>query len=154
MGPSRKLLTIFGMLLITVLAGCTTRTQSSRDAQRPERQPDEQVRDAVAKATERLKPEVEWLARNFGYALKRGAELAIAAIEGVWQGWHSSGSQNQSVDLNSASEYELMRLPGITPNDARRIVHGRPYRDKRELVTKGILSEADYAKIRDYTTLK
>jgi hypothetical protein len=36
----------------------------------------------------------------------------------------------------------------------RKLSEGRPYHSKRELVSKGILSESEYEKVRDYTTVK
>jgi len=149
---NRKLLS--GSLLVVIaLSGCGY-SRASRDTQNEPQQQrsEEKVRDQVAKATERAKPEVQRLARNLGYVLKKAAELAWAAAEGVWQGWHSSGSQ--MIDVNSASETDLPKLPGLSQEDARKIIQARPYHDKRELVSKGVLSEAEYLRIRNQITLK
>jgi len=43
------------------------------------------------------------------------------------------------LDLNAATEAELMTLPGIGPELARRIVEGRPFRSVDDLArVKGI----------------
>ena len=148
---SRTLL-VLALLMVTAASGCGY-TRGSREPQDThETRSEEKVRDQAAKATERAKPELQWLARNLGYLLKRAGELASAAAQGVWQGWHSSG--NQVIDVNSASETELLKLPGVTREDARKIAQHRPYRDKRELVSKGVLSESEYTRIRDEISLK
>jgi competence protein ComEA len=58
------------------------------------------------------------------------------------------------VDINSATAAELKMLPGISESDAGKIVHGRPYTDKSQLVSKKVVSEATYDKIKDHVTVK
>jgi DNA uptake protein ComE-like DNA-binding protein len=131
--------------LIAGLGGC-----SSYRSEQERRQRDEKTREEAAKITERAKPKLEAAGKALGRAAATAAEEAHAAAEGVKEGWASGG--HQTLDLNSATESELMELPGVNHRDARRIIHGRPYRNKHELVTKGILSEVSYAKIRDDIT--
>lgn len=58
------------------------------------------------------------------------------------------------VDINSASEQDLQKLNGIGPAISAKIVAGRPYKGKDELVKKKILSKAAYAKIKDKIVAK
>jgi DNA uptake protein ComE-like DNA-binding protein len=135
----------FGAVLLT--AGCTWNRDSADERSREER-----TRDEVAKATERAKPALEDAGRKIGKAAAEAADEAQAAAEGVKEGWNRG--KDHLVNVNAATENELVELPGIGHREARRIVEGRPYRDKHELVAKGAISESEYGKIRDRITSK
>ncbi|HJQ82517.1 MAG TPA: helix-hairpin-helix domain-containing protein, partial [Candidatus Binatia bacterium] len=55
-----------------------------------------------------------------------------------------TGRPERRVDLNTASDKELARLPGLTDDDAARIIAHRPYGDKKGLLRKGVLGEKKY----------
>ncbi len=52
------------------------------------------------------------------------------------------------VDINSANEKQLMKLPGIGEADAKRIIANRPYASKVWLVTNKVIGEGPYANIK------
>jgi competence protein ComEA len=60
----------------------------------------------------------------------------------------SPATKMGSMDINTASVDQLRTLPGIGDTYARRIVAGRPYTSKNQLVSKGILPRNVYDKVQ------
>ena len=69
-----------------------------------------------------------------------------AVVEGVKEGM---GRDNKAVNINKASREDLLSLPGVTEHEADRIMAGRPYADAHDLVTRHVIPQAEYDKIRD-----
>src|SRR5258708_14225740 len=77
--------------------------------------------------------------------LKRDTK-AVAA--GIREGW----SRDKPLDLNSASKDQLMSLPGLTAAEADRVIAGRPYAAPGDVLSRHILSKAEYDRISDRVT--
>ena len=64
-------------------------------------------------------------------------------------GGHAEPHRSANLDLNAASRKQLGKLRGLSDSDVDRIVAGRPYAKKRELVDRGILNQNKFDAIHD-----
>jgi competence protein ComEA len=58
------------------------------------------------------------------------------------------------IDINSASATDLKTLPGIGDAYSAAIIKNRPYKNKTQLVSRKIVPQATYDKIRDKAIAK
>jgi DNA uptake protein ComE-like DNA-binding protein len=53
------------------------------------------------------------------------------------------------IDINRAKKEDLMKLEGVGEATSNKIIAGRPYSSKRDLLTKKIVTKTTYNKISD-----
>ena len=73
--------------------------------------------------------------------------LAVALITAS-VGYAQSKAAMKPLDINSATEDEIVAV-GIEKAVAKKIIESRPYRNKAELVSRMLLTRAQYDKVKD-----
>lgn len=74
---------------------------------------------------------------------------APAKVEAAKPATAKPASKQELVDINSASDAELKAIPGLGDAYIAKIVVNRPYANKSQLVSRKVLPESVYAKVKD-----
>jgi len=90
----------------------------------------------------------------FAVTLVGGTALAQAQAKSEKSGSEMKAAKTELVDINSATKDQLDALPGIGEKFSQKIIDGRPYAKKTDLVRKKVIPQATYNKIKDQIIAK
>lgn len=115
------------------------------------------VGEAIASAggiTE--KADLDWISKNLNQAkiLVDGEKIYIPKFNSNLPILNSNSSTIDQftiskININTASESELDKLPGVGPVTAGKIINGRPYANTEELKSRKIVTDKVWEQIKD-----
>ncbi len=82
-------------------------------------------------------------------ALGTALNLAAAQIPLEQQRAPKVQPASDPLDINTATPQQLNALPGFGPAYTRRVIAGRPYTAKNQLVTRGVIPQEVYQAVSD-----
>lgn len=103
----------------------------------------------LAGCNQQSSPTPEQIRENTAKATSEAVRDTKAVAKGVADGIKQQTDHDRRVDLNRASVDDLKTLPGVDESRAQDIVDGRPYANTGQLVSKNVVSKAEYDRIAE-----
>lgn len=93
----------------------------------------------------------EWVGKvlNLAAKLTDGQKIYIPTKNQNYAEVTDGSSNSSSVNINTASQVQLEKLPGIGPVTAQKIIDRRPYSDVSELLSKKVVGKKVFEQIKD-----
>lgn len=112
------------------------------------------MEDAVS-AAGGLSSEADSARINLAAKVIDGQKIHIFASgeSGSAAGGQVAGDSMGLISINSASESQLDKLPGVGPVTAAKIIASRPYGSPDELLSKKVVTSSVYEKLKDLIAL-
>ncbi len=137
--------------MLLLLSGCTA----------PHESPDERLRRQAAEDARQVHHDVRAAGAEAQKALANAGRETRDIVAGAREGWREGAPPQTktghkphpgAININHAAAADLAALPGVDARTARRIVSGRPYAGTSELVDRGLLTQAEYNRVRGLLT--
>lgn len=111
------------------------------------------VNDAIA-AAGGFTQEADKSKMNLAAKAQDGQKIYVPAIGGqmISNTGQVISESSGLININSAPEAELDKLPGVGPVTAQKIIASRPYSTLDDLLTKKAVSSSVFSKIKDLVT--
>jgi len=111
--------------------------------------PEARVMDAVT-AAGGLTADADGSRINLAAKVADGQKVYIPAVgEQVTSDKGQVTGQSSLININTAGESELDKLPGVGPVTAQKIIASRPYSSLEDLLTKKVVGSSTFEKIKD-----
>lgn len=142
------------LLLAALFAAFAISAQAKDEPKADAKAAVEKKAEAMTKADDKKAAAADKKDAGQAKATEKKMEAADKKPEAKGKGDEKKADAAGIVDINTATEAEMSALPVIGEAIAKKIVAGRPYKGKDDLVKNKILNDKEYAKIKEKIVAK